>query len=89
MDIGSSPSGSSRRAFLAGAAGLAGAMLLGGDAVFTASGLELLAAAEPAAAPAWNKSMKKEELLAVAHQLGLDVNSKSTKAQIIEALEQA
>ncbi len=49
MDIGSSPSGSSRRAFLAGAAGLAGAMLLGGDAVFTASGLELLAAAEPAA----------------------------------------
>lgn len=46
-------------------------------------------AAEAAAAPAWNKSMKKEELLAVAQQLGLDVSAKSTKAQILEALEQA
>ncbi|MCK6506215.1 trigger factor [Myxococcota bacterium] len=46
-------------------------------------------AAEPAAAPSWNKGMKKEELLAVAQQLGLDVNAKSTKAQILEALDQA
>lgn len=47
------------------------------------------AAAPAAAAAAWNKSMKKEELLEVAQGLGLDVNSKSTKAQIIEALERA
>lgn len=47
------------------------------------------AAEEPAAAPSWNKGMKKEELLAIAQQLGLDVNAKSTKAQILEALEQA
>jgi len=31
--------------------------------------------------------MKKAELLDVAKGLGLDVNTKSTKAQIIEALE--
>lgn len=35
----------------------------------------------------WNPSMKKAELLDVAKGLGLDVNTKSTKAQIIEALE--
>ena len=38
------------------------------------------------ASPAWNKSMKKDELLAVAKGLGLDVNTKMTKAQIVEAL---
>ena len=31
--------------------------------------------------------MKKAELLAIAKGNGLDVNTKSTKAQIIEALE--
>ena len=50
----------------------------------------------PDAAPAakastgdWNKSMKKAELLAVAQEKGLDVKTKMTKAQIIEALENA
>lgn len=41
------------------------------------------------AAVAWNKSMKKEELLEAAQQLGIEVNAKATKAQIIEALEKA
>lgn len=50
---------------------------------------EAAVAAAPAAAPAWNKSMKKGELLAVAQELGLAVTTKNTKAQIIEALEQA
>ena len=30
--------------------------------------------------------MKKDELLAIAQELGLDVNSKNTKADILEAL---
>jgi len=34
----------------------------------------------------WNTSMKKAELLEVAKSRGLPVNTKSTKAQIIEAL---
>jgi len=50
---------------------------------------------EPSAAPPkaskgdWNKSMKKAELLDVAKGMGLDVNTKMTKPQIIEALEGA
>ncbi|MFH1469515.1 MAG: trigger factor [Pseudomonadota bacterium] len=45
--------------------------------------------AEPQAAPTptWSASMKKDELLAIAKELGLEVNTKSTKAQILEALE--
>ena len=35
----------------------------------------------------WSKSMKKAELLEVARTRGLGVNTKSTKAQIIEALQ--
>ena len=35
----------------------------------------------------WNKSMKKAELYEIAKARNLAVNSKSTKAQIIEALE--
>jgi len=35
----------------------------------------------------WNTSMRKAELLQVAKSLGLPVNTRSTKAQIIEALE--
>ena len=35
----------------------------------------------------WSKSMKKAELLEVAKVRGLGVNTKSTKAQIIDALE--
>jgi len=34
----------------------------------------------------WNSSMKKSELLEIARADGLDVNTKSTKTQIIEAL---
>ena len=34
----------------------------------------------------WNAKMKKAELLEVARSQGLDVNTRSTKAQIIEAL---
>ena len=45
------------------------------------------AEAAPKAAPEWKKSWKKAELLAVAKECGLSVNTKSTKAQIIEALE--
>ena len=37
----------------------------------------------------WNKSMKKAELLAAAKEMGLEVNTKMTKPQIIEALENA
>ena len=42
---------------------------------------------EGALTPSWNSKMKKAELLAIAKGNGLDVNTKSTKAQIIEALE--
>ncbi len=35
----------------------------------------------------WNASMRKAELLEVAKSLGLSVNTRSTKAQIIEALQ--
>ena len=43
----------------------------------------------PAASADWNKSMKKADLLEVAKGLGLKVNTKMTKPQIIEALENA
>ena len=35
----------------------------------------------------WNSSMKKAELLEVAKSRGLPVNTRSTKAQIIDALQ--
>lgn len=35
----------------------------------------------------WNESMKKNELFSIAKQNGLAVNTKSTKAQLIEALK--
>jgi hypothetical protein len=50
------------------------------------------AAATPAASGTdvqWNKSMKKAELLAAAKEMGLSVNTKMTKPQIVEALENA
>jgi len=34
----------------------------------------------------WSASMKKAELLEIAKSQGLDVNSRSTKSQIVEAL---
>ncbi|MBR2674738.1 MAG: 50S ribosomal protein L21 [Mogibacterium sp.] len=40
-----------------------------------------------AAAPAINTSMKKDELLAVAKEMGVKVDSKATKADIIAAIE--
>ncbi len=46
-------------------------------------------AASADSAPAWNKSMKKAELLDAAKAMGLSVNTKMTKPQIIEALENA
>jgi trigger factor len=41
------------------------------------------------AAPSWDAKMKKDELLAVAGQMGLDVNSKMKKAEIVAVLENA
>ena len=35
----------------------------------------------------WNEKMKKAELLEIAKSNGLNVNTKSTKAQIVEALD--
>jgi len=43
--------------------------------------------AEKAAAPKVNASMKKDELLAVAKEMGIKVDSKATKADIIAAIE--
>ena len=37
-------------------------------------------------APTWDAKMKKAELFEIAKSLGLSVNTRSTKAQIIEAL---
>ena len=45
---------------------------------------------EPAAAGVKaDMSMKKEELLAEAAKLGISVNARATKAEIIEAIEKA
>ena len=46
-----------------------------------------LVSIEESAGTSWNPSMKKAELLAFAKSGGLKVTTKSTKAQIIEALE--
>jgi trigger factor len=46
-------------------------------------------AALGADAPGWNKGMKKGELLDVAKAMGIEVNTKMTKATLIEALENA
>ena len=42
---------------------------------------------EKAAAPKVSASMKKDELLAVAKEMGIEVSSKATKADIIAAIE--
>mgnify|MGYP003149203597 FL=1 len=50
--------------------------------------IELLAVNDTSQTPAdWSPSMLKSELLDIAKTKGLDVNTKSTKAQIIEALQ--
>ena len=48
--------------------------------------IELLSTEPEAATANWSASMKKADLLEVAKSRGLPVNTKSTKAQIIEAL---
>jgi FKBP-type peptidyl-prolyl cis-trans isomerase 2 len=40
------------------------------------------------ATPTWNKSMKKSELYQIAKQRGISANSKTTKAQLIAALQE-
>jgi len=47
------------------------------------------AAAQPAFMANWSASMKKAELFEAAKQQGLKVNTKFTKAQLIEALQAA
>jgi hypothetical protein len=47
------------------------------------------AEAAPAGAPEWNAKMKKDDLLAVAKDLGLDVNAKMKKAEIVSVLQGA
>ena len=42
---------------------------------------------EKAAAPKVSASMKKDELLAVAKEMGVEVSSKATKADIVAAIE--
>ena len=49
--------------------------------------IEVLSIAEGGEKPQWKKSMKKAELLEIATSNNLSVNTKSTKAQIIEALQ--
>ena len=44
------------------------------------------APAAAAAAPSWNAKMKKDDLLAVARELGIEVTTKMKKDEIIEAL---
>jgi trigger factor len=47
------------------------------------------AEAAPAGTPEWNAKMKKDDLLAVAKELGLDVNTKMKKAEIVSVLQGA
>jgi len=49
--------------------------------------IELVAIEEEVELVSWNSRMRKAELLEVARSRGLVVNTKSTKAQIIQALE--
>jgi len=48
--------------------------------------VEVVATDSPTTTANWSASMKKAELLEVAKSRGLPVNTRSTKAQIIEAL---
>ena len=58
--------------------------LAGEDLTFE---IELVSTQEQVASVNWSASMKKTELLEVARSHGLKVNTKSTKAQILEALQ--
>ena len=57
--------------------------LAGKDLTFE---VEVVSAEAPGQAANWNAKMKKAELLEIARGQGLNVNTRSTKAQIIEAL---
>ena len=57
--------------------------LAGKDLTFE---VEVVSAEPPNQFVNWNTKMKKAELLEIAKSQGLSVNTKSTKAQIIEAL---
>ena len=59
--------------------------LAGKDLVFEIT-LESIAE-EPVTVANWNASMKKAELLEIAKSQGLKVNTRSTKSQIVEALQ--
>ena len=58
--------------------------LAGKDLTFE---VEVVSAEAPTQMASWNTKMKKAELLEIASDQGLSVNTKSTKAQIIEALQ--
>tara|TARA_B100001094_G_scaffold136713_1_gene132368 strand:- start:568 stop:1122 length:555 start_codon:yes stop_codon:yes gene_type:complete len=58
--------------------------LAGKDLTFE---VEVVSATAPGQASGWNAKMKKTELLEIAKSQGLSVNTKSTKTQIIEALQ--
>jgi len=58
--------------------------LAGKDLTFE---VEVVSATAPGQTNNWNAKMKKAELLEIASGQGLSVNTKSTKAQIIEALQ--
>tara|TARA_B100000242_G_scaffold246127_1_gene186706 strand:- start:13 stop:567 length:555 start_codon:yes stop_codon:yes gene_type:complete len=57
--------------------------LAGRDLTFE---VEVISAEAPGQLVNWNAKMKKAELLEIARGQGLSVNTRSTKAQIIEAL---
>ena len=59
--------------------------LAGKDLMFEIT-LESIAE-RPVSVANWNASMKKAELFEIAKSQGLDVNSRSTKSQIVEALQ--
>ena len=57
--------------------------LAGKDLAFD---IEMVSVESPVQIPNWNSKMKKAELFEIAKSQGLSVNTRSTKAQIIEAL---
>lgn len=61
--------------------------LAGKDLSFEIELVEVENSAADVSGTTWKHSMKKAELLGIAKERGLSVNTKSTKAQIIEALQ--
>lgn len=52
-----------------------------------AAPVEAAPVVEASAEPKWNSTMKKAELLQIAHELGLAVTEADTKAAILTALD--